>query len=482
MLNVEENVEFIGFTLPNTSVTSKIIPIGSDVILVNLYSTILCFLYAVSIFLLTILYYYFENVKKKIDNLINTDKDLTTGIRITSTTALVIEFFARLATCIVWTQNIDNSSGIVLAVWTPQIYLLLMAVFQIFFVSCYICGKEGHCHTQSELRTFSNFCATAFMLFYLFFPTIILMFAYPTQIIVIFTFVISYLFATSIFSASIVKLYNQFDSNKSNQQSELQNEQQSNQQSNCCSRTCERLKETISRICEKLSSWKEGLKRNCPEKLKRILKILFYFVLPFMSMWLIILYLHFLVVFASYSLLIGRGSVINTGPLFLISLLPSVLLSGFAWIAKRVALNEEDQNEMNNRDSEVSTHRASQNEEDFGTESSRQQTPQNEENDTLSSTHNGAGNVNQHEENSTSTRNIARNTNQHEENATSTRNIAGNMNQHEENVTLSSTRYRAGNNMNQYEVAIALHGIESSKHQTSQRNDETQSQENVTDA
>ena len=32
MLDVTENVEFIGFTLPNTSVTSRISPIGSDVI------------------------------------------------------------------------------------------------------------------------------------------------------------------------------------------------------------------------------------------------------------------------------------------------------------------------------------------------------------------------------------------------------------------------------------------------------------------
>jgi hypothetical protein len=47
-------------------------------------------------------------------------------------------------------------------------------------------------------------------------------------------------------------------------------------------------------------------------------------MLLFIPLWIIIVYLHFLVVFGAYSLLIGRGSVLNTGPLFLISLFPSV--------------------------------------------------------------------------------------------------------------------------------------------------------------
>jgi superfamily I DNA and RNA helicase len=61
----------------------------------------------------------------------------------------------------------------------------------------------------SILRNLRNMSATAFGFFHMFFPTIILTFAYPTQIIVIFTFVVaySYMFATSIFSASIIKLY-----------------------------------------------------------------------------------------------------------------------------------------------------------------------------------------------------------------------------------------------------------------------------------
>ena len=61
---------------------------------------------------------------------------------------------------------------------------------------------------------------------------------------------------------------------------------------------------------------------------------------------MIIIYQHILAAFVLYSLLIGRGSVINTGPLFVISLLlPSALLSGGAWTVKRVAFNDPENTE-----------------------------------------------------------------------------------------------------------------------------------------
>ena len=339
-----ENVEFIGFTLPATSVTSNIVPISSDIVFVNLYSSILCVLYAVSICLLTVWYFSPGSpAKKLIDRVINDKPDLSLGIRITSTTALIVEFVTRLATCITWTLNIQNSAGIVLGIWMPQIHLILMGAVQIIFISVYVSYQKKReerkiteqksikeneiigantdkgeqtkrgcctcdCNTKSELRTFSNMSATAFGFFHMLFPTIILMFAYPTQIIVIFTFVTAYMFATSIFSASIIKLYSVLKHNSSSNENNDQESQQSNQKST---------------------------------KLAKLLKVVFVGLI-FATLWLIVIYLHFLVVFASYSFLIGRGSVINTGPLFLISLLPSAVLSGGAWIAKRIALNDPD--------------------------------------------------------------------------------------------------------------------------------------------
>ena len=347
-----ENVEFIGFTLPATSVTSNTIPISSDVVFVNLYSSILCVLYAVSICLLTVWYFSPSSpAKKLIDRVINDKPDLSLGIRITSTTALIAEFVTRLATCITWTLNIQNSAGIVLGIWMPQIQLILTGVVQIIFISIYVsyqkkreerkiteqknikeneiigetieqmkrgcCTCACDCNTKSELRTFSNMSATAFGFFHMLFPTIILMFAYPTQIIVIFTFVTAYMFATSIFSASIIKLYGVLKHDSSN--NENNDSQQSNQKST---------------------------------KLAKLLKVVFVGLI-FATLWLIVIYLHFLVVFASYSFLIGRGSVINTGPLFLISLLPSAVLSGGAWIAKRIALNDPDSKDEEDEEKET---------------------------------------------------------------------------------------------------------------------------------
>ena len=333
MLDVAKNVELIGFTLPATSVTSNIIPIGNDVIFVNLYSSTLCISYTVSICLLIVWYFTPSSpAKKLIDKVINDRPDISLGIRITASTALVIEFITRIANCIVWTLYIQNSSsGMVLGVWMPQIHLLLATAVQISFLSFnenYQKWKQKQsstkeiemgennigtgeqskrrccdCNTKSELRIFTNVYATAFALFYMLFPTIILTFAFPTQVIVIFTFVTAYLFATTICFASTIKLLKSGNKQNNNQSSQqLQNSQKSTLQT------------------------------------KLLMPVLIG--LLFIISWLIIIYLHILAALILYTLLIGRGSVINTGPLFVISLLPSALLSGGAWIVKRVALND----------------------------------------------------------------------------------------------------------------------------------------------
>ena len=132
-LGITENV---GFTLPATSVTSATIPIGSDVIFINLYSSILCLLYAVSICLLTIWYFSPGSpAKKLIDRVINDNIDISLGIRITSATAVIVECITRLAICITWTLNTQNVAGIVLGIWMPQIHLVLVCAVHIIFVS-----------------------------------------------------------------------------------------------------------------------------------------------------------------------------------------------------------------------------------------------------------------------------------------------------------------------------------------------------------
>lgn len=343
ILSVTENVELIGFTLPSTSVTSNVIPIGSDVIFINLYSSILCILYAVSICLLTVWYFSPASpAKELIDRLINDRLDISLGVRITAVTAVIVECITRLAICITWTINTQSLAGTILGIWMPQVHLVLTGAVHLLFVSFSVrhqrrmeikkwreqmstneddnvdMGEPTKCVVilsccdfniiKSELRAFAGMCATAFGLLYMLFPTIVLTFAYPTQIIVIFTFVTAYLFATTVFSASIVKLYNLF---KHKSGSGNGNAQQTYQNS------------TLQ------VKW----------QLMSLLKMAVVYLL-FITLWLVVVYIHFLAIFALYSLLIGRASVINTGPLFLISLVPSALLSGGAWIAKRIALND----------------------------------------------------------------------------------------------------------------------------------------------
>ena len=314
--------------------TSRIIPIGSSgVIVANLYSITLCVLYSVIICFLTAYYYHSKTLKKKVDDLINKDTDLSKGIRITTNTAIVIEFGARLVSCIVWTLNIDNSSSAILAVWMPQIHLLMVIAVQNSFGNIYMCYQDNRekrrmsCkerYAKSELRIFSNMCASAFALFYVLNPAVILTFAYPAQIIVIYTSVTAYLFATTIFSASIIKLNRILT--KDNQSSDTKDH-------------------------KSIPECDQGINEGNNLQVQRT-KISFK-ILIFIILWLIVVYLHFLLVLTSYLLLIGKSSVINSTPSFIISLVPSILISGGAWFAKKVAFENSEEKNAQIKDKKV---------------------------------------------------------------------------------------------------------------------------------
>ena len=65
----------IGYTLPETRISSKFIPTGSDVIFSNLYTSILCFLYAICV--CTIIVRYFPKCSKKICRCSNESEDFS---------------------------------------------------------------------------------------------------------------------------------------------------------------------------------------------------------------------------------------------------------------------------------------------------------------------------------------------------------------------------------------------------------------------
>lgn len=362
-----EQIESIGYTLPGTHVSSEVIPVGSDVIFINLYTSILCILHTISVCIIIVCYFSLNksgnsnesekhskenddrsketNMKKFIDGMIKDNRydDLLLGIRITSNTTLIVEVLIRLIMIIVWTQTSRDNLGTFLAVWLPNLQLLVVSICLNVALNTCIIRNDGckQCcinNTSAELRTFFTLYGTVFILLYFFFPTIILTFAYPTQMIVIFAFVIAYLFATSVFSAGIVKLYNYNKQNKetkshqlqcckqsADQQIELQNiqnkkenaQQYSQEEQQCDS---ENNKQSIKCCCD----------INPHQLLSKTSEFFYYFFLYFTPLWIVILYIHFLMLYALYMLMIGRATVITTGPKFIISLFTPALLSSIA--------------------------------------------------------------------------------------------------------------------------------------------------------
>lgn len=309
MFNFIPEHHMIGFTLPNTSVSTEIPPSGSDVIIVNLYSKTLCFTYGVSVILFLVWYYYCsEDSKENFENHVKNNKDLLAGMVITAVTSLLMERVARFASSIAWTTSISNSSGSFLAVWWPQSdYFLITTSANIFchiVIICYPPSEQGQdsLMTRSQiLHSILPIILIAFGLFYTGLPAIILILAYPTQMIAILACVLSFLFATTVFSAILFKYVRKIVTEK--------------WFSHVVTRDRARSRTTIS----------------------------FYYILlvvmivPFL-IW--IAYIHFVAVVLLYSLIVGRGSVITTGPIFVISLLPSAFLSTVSLIAKRYWLNK----------------------------------------------------------------------------------------------------------------------------------------------
>ena len=67
---------------------------------------------------------------------------------------------------------------------------------------------------------------------------------------------------------------------------------------------------------------------------------LFVYGGAFTLFWILMLYLLCIAILFLYSLMVGNGSAVSTGPLAVISLLPSILVSGIAWIVKIFTLDK----------------------------------------------------------------------------------------------------------------------------------------------
>lgn len=312
-LEAIDDFKLIGFTLPNTSVTSKTIPTESDVIFGNLYSSTSCLLFMVGFSLFAVWYYQksLQNEEFKNSHMKSFSKwkfkhnknVLYRALVRTLVLALILEFCSRVASCIVWTVHVNESPSTFLAVWLPQLWLLFAYMYVIFFMVFYT-YKSVHYNKLYNIRVLYHFlilCLSIFMFCYLLFPSTILMFVYPTEMIAIFTFILAYLFATTVILAGLDKI------RESSHPNEGHNLMVNHYR--CLSKGC---------VTKYVSQY-----------------------IPFV----IVLYLLLIVLIILYTLLIGNSAAASSGPLFIITLFPSAFMSGTALIFKRIAFRDDEDQE-----------------------------------------------------------------------------------------------------------------------------------------
>ena len=91
---------------------------GLDVIITILYSFIMCFLYATSVY--SFLNHFYPSYETKISMYIRNNKELIGGLIITATLTVVIEILTQYINSAIWSASIDNGFGVFVAVWLPQ--------------------------------------------------------------------------------------------------------------------------------------------------------------------------------------------------------------------------------------------------------------------------------------------------------------------------------------------------------------------------
>ena len=373
-LRFEQEQDSIGFTLPSSSVSTNIDPRGSDVIMAIIYSFAFCFTYSLS--MLLFFFWYFRRRKGQPDNIVQmfkNNRELIGGMLMTAIIAIAFEFCTRIVNVIIWSVHSEISLGNFKAVWLPQIFLFLFTTATNTIGHIYICYKKRPEHNRLGIDKFRDMFMSnvhvvlalqlmAFGLLYCFFPAIILIFAYPTRMIAIFTFVPAYLFATTVVVAILIKIFRLFKDENGGAQGNVEAAQRNEEvaKGNEGGREDnggEQGNEGVPQGNKGVAQGNEGVAENeggreenrgaqgndpgrerngRPEEnvQARILKFFTALTMACILMFL----LYGIILTFLYSVIVGSGSSVNTGPLFIVSLIPSILIMIVAWIADRILL------------------------------------------------------------------------------------------------------------------------------------------------
>lgn len=243
------------------------------------------------------------------------------GMIITAAIASIAEGCVKIL-YFYWMYTNDSLSGldiqVIVVLWLPHACLLIVG-----FIILLLCIPECLGNGFSHRYVILSLHFFAFSLFYLLFPAIILVLVYPTQMLATLIFTLAYLFATTTLAAILIQMFHQpkiFKLRKT-EQNQIKEETEKNQ----------------LETKQKQAKYSDYL-------LYAAITIIYSVLL------LSILYIGLL---SLYSLMIGKGSAVNTAPHFVISLFPSALVSGVALIAQMIVFNGKKEHQETSATSEA---------------------------------------------------------------------------------------------------------------------------------
>ena len=278
--------------------------------------------------------YYYPKKKDRVDQVLRNNTELVTGAVLTAILVIAFEIPLRIFNSFIWSIAIEGDDGVFVTVWLPLMFTYGLVIIPNVYYHIKFTIKHSNmdatqdqgdndktintkkcvclrCYDGVIKRFTSNITLHVilvtglflFLMLYAIFPAFLLLFAYPVQVIATLALVTAFLFAMVIFSAIMIKLY----------------------------------------------------KRVVPKpRIKQRQKTLKFIFLRFFPFLMGMLFLQLVALVLLYSLVISRGSVINSEPLFFLSMLPSAAVSGVTWMAKRTLLDEKKR-PLNTTDSDSHT-------------------------------------------------------------------------------------------------------------------------------
>ena len=312
------NTHFVGFSLHNISVLAKDVRSGSDFSFYVAYvmSTIVLYVICVT----TVHFLVSKSDKSRIEAFTNEHAEVLKGLTIVISVFIVLELLTEFVMAVVWTAAVKD----------PLVAFTVFLAALIYYSpgAFSICQIVYYCLFLKKDALFGSFVWVgsyfAYILLYSFFPAFVLAFAYPIMIITIFVFVATFMILSTVYLITYLK-----------RDEDDGHAKQTNVSFGCI---------------------------NCVKSNDFCTKHRGYIKFSIGCVFTVALSYFFLFVFALlYSLVIGRASVVNSAPLAILSLLPSLLISTAAWVMKTTIFenipngnnaNENDANQ-NNADENV---------------------------------------------------------------------------------------------------------------------------------